>query len=874
MLGDVKMNMIETKKLKLKVFISYSHLDEEFIKSFTKHLTVLKDKDLIEDWLDRKMFAGDELDKKIQDNLNNADVVLWFISKNYLSSDACKKEKNISIDLQSKRNIKIIPIILRDCLWTEDSEISKRLVLPQDGKCVRDPNNDEAWTYIIKEIQKVVEKEIELRKIKISENFKSFLKDASDLTYGHSEKEKVVIEDIFIYPDLVMYDNNTEEKAKKISSAKLVDFVSKNKKIIIAGGTLSGKTTLCKSLFVDFFNKNFIPVYISYSDRKNNLFIDKIIEIKLKEQYGNDNLLNFKDIVIPIIDDFYCIQGFKEKEKILECLKDFKYTVLILDKIFGINLKNASLIESYTNFEIKELSPSLRNDLIEKWINLTDIKKGYLKENDKYKKLDEFTDLVNSTLGKVFSSGIMDAYPFYILSILSSYNTLSKPLDQEITSQGYCYQALIYAFLRKQNVDNTEIDIYINFLTEIAYYFFKEKKEVIIENDLDKFKRKYEDKYILPVKYEKILKILSVTNILSTNSCGEYFFNSKYIYYYFIAKYLSEHVEESKVKEEINNILTNLHKDENSYISIFILHHIKNYDILDTIEIQLMYLFDKYKPAELSKKEMLFFDKEIDNVFHVNLLPKMKSNPEEERKKILEKKDKLEEQETTKENLDFDDSNALEKDLRKSVRIVQVIGQIMRNRAGSLKKEKLIELFKTSIELHLRILTSFFELIKSTENQKDIVNYLRNKLSLSLKEKNRNLKEEELEKMATNLFWNMNFKVVYGIIKLLICSIGSDKLKDVTCFVCDEINTPASFLIKHGIYMQYLKELDTKAITDAIEDNKFFSETSIRNLRQLIIEYCSLNDISFQERRKIEDKLNFRPNVLLKFRTEYKDKNK
>lgn len=866
------MNLIESKNLKLKIFISYCHLDKDFINVFLKHLTILKDKNLIEEWIDRNNLAGDTFDEKIYDNLNKADIVLWFISKNYLSSTACKKEKEKSIELETSQNIKIIPIVLTSCLWQEDSEISKRLAIPEDGQCVKDPNNDDAWTYIVREIQKVAENKIKLRTMKVSESFKSFLKDASDLTYGHSEKEKVIMEDIFIYPDLIMYDNNAEEKAKKFSSAKLVDFVSKNKKIIIAGEMLSGKTTLCKSLFVDFFNRDFIPVYISYNNIKNNLFIDKLIEIKLKEQYGNDNLLDFQDIVIPIIDDFYYIQEFKEKEKILEYLKKFKYTVLILDKIFGLSLKNASLIENYTNFEIKELSPSLRNDLIEKWINLTDIKKGFLQENHKYKKLDEFTDLVNYTLGKVFSSGIMDAYPFYILSILSSYNTLSKPLDQEITSQGYCYQALIYAFLRKQNVDNTEIDSYINFLTEIAYFFFKEQKEVITEDDFNRFKKDYQKQYNLPVKEKKLLKDLSTTNILSIDNFGQYFFNSKYIYYYFIAKYLSDHVEESKVKVEINNILTNLHKDENSYISIFILHHIKNYDILDTIEIQLMYLFDKYKTAELSKKEMLFFDKEIDKIFHVNLLPKMKSNPEEERKKILEEKDKLEEQEKAKGNLDFDDSNSLEKDLRKSVRIVEVIGQIMRNRAGSLKKTKLIELFKTSIELHLRILTSFFELIKSTENQKDIVNYLRDKLSLSLKEKNRNVKEEEIEKMATILFWNMNFKVVYGIIKLLICSIGSDKLKDVTRSVCDEINTPASFLIKHGIYMQYLKELDTKAIIDAVDDDKFFSETAIRNLKQLVAEYCSLNGINFQERRKIEDKLKMQPNALLKIREKYKDK--
>ena len=42
---------------KLKLFISYSHLDENHIKEFIKHLTPLKTNGLIEDWYDRKIIG-------------------------------------------------------------------------------------------------------------------------------------------------------------------------------------------------------------------------------------------------------------------------------------------------------------------------------------------------------------------------------------------------------------------------------------------------------------------------------------------------------------------------------------------------------------------------------------------------------------------------------------------------------------------------------------------------------------------------------------------------------------------------------------------------------------------------------------------------
>ena len=101
--------------------------------------------------------------------------------------------------------------------------------------------------------------------------------------------------------------------------------------------------------------------------------------------------------------------------------------------------------------------------------------------------IDSNTELVNAALGKIIGDGIMPAFPFFILSVISTYETFAKPLDQEITSQGYCYQALIYMYLRKQGVKNDEIEIYINFLTEFSFYFFTEKKNELSIDEFNSF---------------------------------------------------------------------------------------------------------------------------------------------------------------------------------------------------------------------------------------------------------------------------------------------------------------------------------------------------------------------------------------------------
>src|SRR5690606_7893407 len=161
----------------------------------------------------------------------------------------------------------------------------------------------------------------------------------------------------------------------------------------------------------------------------------------------------------------------------------------------------------------------------------------------------------------------------FILSILAAQDT-QKPLDSDITSQGHCYQALIYLYLRREGVNNEQIDIYSNFLTELAYWIFEKHNGNSIDNDdFQKFLEHYKANFNMPIPVENVIKTLSNVNICKFDTLNQFNFCYSYIYYFFVAKYLSEHLEAKK--EVVNKILSNLHKDENAYITVFIAHHTK-----------------------------------------------------------------------------------------------------------------------------------------------------------------------------------------------------------------------------------------------------------------------------------------------------------
>lgn len=142
----------------LKVFISYSHRDEDLKEELEVHLASLKREGTIAPWQDRDIEAGEEWDDKIREALEAAQIILLLITPRFLASRYCfDEETKRAMERHEAGTARVIPVIMKPADW-ETSHFSKLQVLPKDGKpCTRWDDLDEALVNVVSGIRRVVQ---------------------------------------------------------------------------------------------------------------------------------------------------------------------------------------------------------------------------------------------------------------------------------------------------------------------------------------------------------------------------------------------------------------------------------------------------------------------------------------------------------------------------------------------------------------------------------------------------------------------------------------------------------------------------------------------------------------------------------------------
>lgn len=139
-----------------KVFITYAHTNKVAKDELKKRLAVMEKNRDIEIWHDNEMVAGDKWREKISDNLADSDILLYMISADSLASENCNKE--LVEALESKRNMRIIPIILEQCDW-KNHQLSDFQALPEHGKPVNEWQSEASgWQNVVEGIRKTIAK--------------------------------------------------------------------------------------------------------------------------------------------------------------------------------------------------------------------------------------------------------------------------------------------------------------------------------------------------------------------------------------------------------------------------------------------------------------------------------------------------------------------------------------------------------------------------------------------------------------------------------------------------------------------------------------------------------------------------------------------
>jgi len=141
-----------------KVFISYSYKDEKYKNELVTMVTPLQDQGILEIWQDRKIEPGDEWYEAIQTAIRECDLALLLISKDFLASRFIRDEELSNLfNHRKNEGLRVVPIIIKHCMW-QSVEILKGIqALPTDGKPVVNfkgtNERDRIWTEICKEIE-------------------------------------------------------------------------------------------------------------------------------------------------------------------------------------------------------------------------------------------------------------------------------------------------------------------------------------------------------------------------------------------------------------------------------------------------------------------------------------------------------------------------------------------------------------------------------------------------------------------------------------------------------------------------------------------------------------------------------------------------
>ncbi|MBZ0155440.1 MAG: metallophosphoesterase [Alphaproteobacteria bacterium] len=694
------------------------------------------------------------------------------------------------------------------------------------------------------------------REFELNGKFFEFLEDAGAL-FKHPRKEKIVLEDFFVYPNL--RDLNQEKtKAKDalhgvISAKVLLKAEGGVIRAIFMGAEKTGKTALCRTLYKYYYNNKLIPIFLEGYEIKSSSDeeINKLIWKKFSNQYTKENLEEYKQLSnkerMLIIDDFDKSRlNIANKSLFLDYISGFASNIVMTtndlfpaEEIFYKEGEGGTTISSFQQFKILDFGYQLRNELINKW-NLLG-QEHYLDEQELIRKNDAAERVMNTIIGYNY----VPSAPIFLLTILQTIEA-GQTTNLKESSYGYYYGYLITQTLTNLKITHEDLEAYFSYITELAFELFSNKVREISKDELLRFHKRLCDDYRIIVSFDEIIGGLIKASILSVSN-DIVKFRYKYVYYYFVARYLSNNINEEEIKRNISKLCRRLHVEEFANIIMFLTHHSKDPFVLSEILLSAKSIFSEFDIVKFDK-DVCFINELLKEV------PKLvykDRDVKQHREKCNRLKDESKLLNDEKNNADDDlydyESNLTElgliSTLNSAYKTIEIIGQILKNYYGSLKGERKLELGEEAYFLGLRALKSFFDTLNDN-------------IGLAIKDIKAIIEEREItdrdkiEEVSRHLLFQLCEIIAYSFTAKLAQSLGSEKLSETFREIIEKHNFPSVQLINIAIKLDFYKTFpysELKKLRSVLESN--YLPYTI--LKHLVINYLYMFPMRYDEKQKI-----------------------
>jgi len=154
------------------VFLGYAMEDRELSLEVKKRLAWLEREGFIRTWHEYTISAGMERKHEILRYLGMAQIILLFISADFIASNFCYDvELTQAMERHERGEVRVIPIILRSVYWQE-TPLGKLQALPRDHKPVKScRDRDKVLTEIEEDIRIIIKSIVSEKYIKESRTY-------------------------------------------------------------------------------------------------------------------------------------------------------------------------------------------------------------------------------------------------------------------------------------------------------------------------------------------------------------------------------------------------------------------------------------------------------------------------------------------------------------------------------------------------------------------------------------------------------------------------------------------------------------------------------------------------------------------------------
>ena len=432
-------------------------------------------------------------------------------------------------------------------------------------------------------------------------------------------------------------------------------------------------------------------------------------------------------------------------------------------------------VAKYRSLRIAPLTHGQQEKLIHNWLDMQIVKR---KDSEKYQEIDDLEDHINAIVDR---NRIVPRYPFFVLSILQTREAF-MPQDFQITAYAHCYQALIVAHLCRSGLQSTELDSAMNLLTELAYKISQDRRNGI-RTQRRVFVEEYGQTFVFD---ERILENIEESGgLLRHDRDGNVQFGYNFVYYFFLGKALAERYEENK--SNISTLAETNYRTDSAHTLLFLLHHSRSQDLLETILLHTMETLEDTPAASLTAKETSTLARALESI--PKSLPPMSTS--DARTEQRDRRDTADERELRKAE---EEDKVSSSKVYRALRNMDILAQVLRNQYGSMTKERLKEVVGAVIDVGLQLIYMFTNEELLANEEKHIRKEVEERYNRKKSERGR-LDADRITRDVSRQLRILSIVVIAVLVDKTVLSIWRRELAPIVSDVCKESGDPAHKLV-------------------------------------------------------------------------------